>query len=94
MTIALAKPQAPPKVHDLKTWPIVFDAVATRAKTFEIRKDDRGYQVGDILLLREWDPETEEYSGRKVRALVTYLLPGGRFGIQQGFVCMSIKRLP
>ena len=84
----------PQAVHILKTWPVVFDALLTRAKSFEVRKDDRDFAVGDMLELREWDNEIEEYTGRSMRALVTYLLPGGLFGIEAGFVCMSIRRLP
>ena len=45
--------------HDLKTWSPFYAAVASGAKTFELRKDDRNYSVGDVLLLREWDPLSE-----------------------------------
>lgn len=44
------------QAHELKCWPESFEAIATGVKTFEIRKDDRGYRVGDYLLLREWKP--------------------------------------
>ncbi len=93
MTVALARGETP-KMHELKTWPIVFDALLLRAKTFEVRKDDRGYAVGDKLVLKEWSPDTKTYTGRTMRALITYLLPGGRFGIEAGYVCMSIRRMP
>jgi hypothetical protein len=42
--------------HDLKIWPQYFVEVAAEQKTFEIRKNDRDYQVGDVLRLREWEP--------------------------------------
>lgn len=42
--------------HVLKTWPGPFAAVRDGLKTFEWRRDDRGYEVGDVLRLREWDP--------------------------------------
>lgn len=42
--------------HKLKIWPRMFDAVRRGDKTFEIRKNDRDYQTGDILELEEWDP--------------------------------------
>lgn len=37
--------------HRLKLNDRYFDAVANGTKTFEIRKDDRGYRVGDTLVL-------------------------------------------
>lgn len=78
-------------IHELKTWPKYFKRVYFGEKTFEIRKDDRDYQPGDVLQLKEYDPETKEYTGRQTFATVTYLLPGGQFGIEEGYVVMSIK---
>ncbi len=48
-------------VHKLKLFPEYFDAVANGIKTFEIRKNDRDYKVGDTLRLYEFDPEEEEF---------------------------------
>lgn len=47
--------------HELKTWPEFFEATKRAHKRFELRRDDRpeGFQVGDELLLKEWDPATE-----------------------------------
>jgi len=39
--------------YDLKILPQYFNAVEDGSKPFEIRRNDRDYQVGDILLLRE-----------------------------------------
>ena len=47
--------------HSLKCWPDEFAAVLDGSKTHEYRRDDRGgYEVGDILVLREWFPTTIE----------------------------------
>lgn len=41
--------------HELKIHPKFYCRVADGSKTFEIRNDDRGYQPGDTVLLKEWD---------------------------------------
>lgn len=54
------------KVHELKIWPSFFRAVSEGTKTYEIRKDDRGFEVGDVLLLLEFRAHVGEYTGRKI----------------------------
>jgi len=76
--------------HKLKAWPDPFQALWDGRKTFEWRQDDRDFQVGDTLELGEWIPENKSYTGRYIRAEVTYALRGS-FGIPEGFVIMSIK---
>ena len=52
-----------PITHDLKIWPEHYDAIKRGDKTFEIRHTfDRNFKVGDTLILREWNPTTEEYT--------------------------------
>jgi hypothetical protein len=80
-----------PSVHDLKCWPQFFEAVASGEKRFELRENDRNYRVGDTLLLHEWSPNGDGYSGRTVRARVTYVLHGGSFGLLRNHVCMFIE---
>lgn len=75
--------------HALKTWPAYFDAVADGRKRFEVRSTrDRTFTVGDVLVLREWDHNTETYSGRSVRVVVTFVL-GAPFA-PEGNVILSI----
>ncbi len=76
--------------HQLKVWPEPFDALADGTKLFEFRKDERSYRVGDELVLDEWDPDDERYTGRSLRRTITYLLRGPAFGIPQGFICLSL----
>jgi len=82
--------------HTLKCWPEYFAAVKNGTKTFEIRRDDRGFKVGDILVLQEWespaDGRASKYLGTKVRVEVTYIthFPDG---LRPGYVAMGIHKL-
>lgn len=76
--------------HELKCWPEFFRHIVSGAKTFELRRDDRGYRAGDELLLREWS-KSGGYTGREMQVEVTYLLSGPVMGIAEGWVCMAIR---
>lgn len=80
-------------VHSLKTLPPYFDAVATGLKRFELRRDDRGVQTGDVLHLVEWDGSAEAYTGRGLTAVVTYALRGPAFGLAEGWCILSLDRV-
>lgn len=60
------------KTHELKIYPKYFKAILDGKKTFEIRKDDRDFQVGDSIVLKEWD--NIKYSGREIQAIIKYML--------------------
>ena len=80
------------KKHELKILPQYFQAVWDGIKTFELRKDDRDYQPGDILVLKEWDGE--KYTGSALCAKVTYILQNAeRYGLESGYVIMGIRRI-
>jgi hypothetical protein len=71
-----------PKNHVIKCWTGYFDAVRAGRKTFEVRKDDRDYQEGDAVTLLDFDPVTEQLSGRQEVRRIGYLaraglIPGG-----------------
>jgi len=53
-----------------KTWPEYFEKVLSGEKTAEIRLADFYVDVGDVLILEEWDPSTKEYTGRKIEKVV------------------------
>lgn len=81
------------KTHELKTWPVYFDAVWMGDKKFEARLNDRGFNPGDRLILKEYDPESNTYSGRHITAYVSYRLPGGRCGIASDYCVMSLMNI-
>lgn len=76
-------------VHELKILQKYYKHVLSGEKKFEIRKDDRDYDVGDIILLREWDGES--YTGRQVYKRITYILRDAeKFGLKKGYCILSL----
>lgn len=63
-------------VHKLKLSSIYFNDILENNKNFEVRKDDRHYEVGDYLYLREFLPPTAEYTGKEILAKVIYVYRG------------------
>ena len=57
-----------------KVWPEFFQKILDKTKTFELRLADFECNPGDSLVLREWNPETKEYTGRVLEKKVTYVL--------------------
>lgn len=90
--------------HRLKLNERYFDAVANGIKTFEIRKNDRDYKVGDTLVLREVNDDDKflTYADHnlgmnlnyEVKVAVTYVLTHDEFeGIKEGYVALGIRRV-
>lgn len=80
-------------IHQLKTWPIYFDSVKRGEKTFELRTNDRNFLAGDTVILRRFDPTTQEYTGEKIEAYVPYVLYGKdiSMGLKEDFCILSLK---
>ena len=77
-------------IHELKTWPGPFEAVRAGRKTFEWRKADRPFEIGDQVRLLEWDPIDERYTGRMFHAFVGYVLRAPAFGVPEGYCVFSL----
>jgi len=75
--------------HELKTWPQYFAAVRSGKKRFEIRRNDRDFSVGDILVLREFDPDSDAYTGQIEERQITFLLSEEDYGVIHGFVAIG-----
>ncbi len=76
------------RVHQLKTVEPYFSAVECGDKTFEVRKFDRDYQIGDLLWLSHYDPNTDKL-GRVVIKRITYMLTDKPY-VPDGYVVMGI----
>lgn len=78
--------------HELKILPEYFSEVKAGRKNFEIRRNDRDYRVGDILILKEY--RKGKYTGEEVRRKVTYIYHGdGTYGLSEGFAVLSIEEV-
>ena len=82
------------KTHELKTWPVFYKSIIDGTKTFEVRQNDRDFQLGDILLLREYDPDAEQYTGAKTERVITYILGDNPFFQLNAMVILGISPLP
>lgn len=90
------------RIHELKVATQYFDPLRSGEKCFDVRRDDRGFQRGDVLILRRWGGGTRltYLSGdRAVRKnfadtvwrRVTWILTGGQFGIEPGYVVLGLE---
>lgn len=85
--------------HILKEQPDPFLAVEIGAKTSEFRKYDRNFQVGDDLILMEWNPSIgfcspkyesiPKWTGRAIRKTISHIQTG--FGIPEGYCVLSLR---
>lgn len=87
------------KIHNLKIESQYFDSINRGHKTFEIRKNDRGYSTLDILILNEYsdrDPSTNmelgefKPTGRQLAVRVVYIT---NYMQKDGYVVMGIERI-
>ena len=77
-------------IHELKILPEFFADVITGKKTFEVRKLDRPFHVGDLLALNEFDPKTKCYTGNSCLVYIDYILSDNEY-CKNGYAVMSIK---
>lgn len=75
--------------HYLKIYPEYYEAVASKDKPFEVRKNDRNYKVGDKLILREG---YGRFTGRYITADVSYILDKQPF-CPKGYVILGLKNI-
>ncbi|MCB1429596.1 MAG: DUF3850 domain-containing protein [Nitratireductor sp.] len=97
-----------PRTHILKVKHEYMDALKSGEKPFEVRRDDRGFQKGDELVLCRYGTDWLHQSGfmndrgdvvssypdikgvDSIKRTITYVLTGGQFGIEPGFVVLGL----
>ncbi|OGZ17982.1 MAG: hypothetical protein A2V72_00615 [Candidatus Nealsonbacteria bacterium RBG_13_37_56] len=57
-----------------KIWTEYFELIESGKKRFELRLADFDIKEGDILILQEWNPDTKEYTGRKIEKKIDYIM--------------------
>ena len=77
------------KTHYKKLVQPFFDDVWDGKKMFELRKNDCNYTVGDLIVLKEYDPMNDTYSGREIEAFITYILQDYE-GLEEGYCILGI----
>lgn len=58
---------------ELKVDKEFFEKILSGDKNFEIRLGNKEFNKGDILVIMEKDPNTNELTGRKIEKIVTYV---------------------
>lgn len=82
-------------MHELKTNPEFFRKVWKGIKTAEIRFDDRDYQTGDMVILKEWKPRKKVFTGYEKTIKVTDVLRLARVipGVDYRWVMLSFEEI-
>lgn len=61
-------------IIEKKTWPEIFEKVKNGEKNFDVRLADFKCSPGDVLVLKEWDPKTEIYTGQTIKKKVKFIM--------------------
>ena len=74
--------------HELKIRESYFAAVKDGTKTFEIRENDRGFQKGDEVVLREISDIDNTYTGNSIEVRITYVT---NYNQKENWVALGFK---
>ncbi|MGI1820044.1 DUF3850 domain-containing protein [Lactobacillus johnsonii] len=77
-------------IHELKILPEYYKAQVEGKKNFEIRKNDCNYKIGDKLVLKEYDPETNSFTGQSFVTEITFITD---YQQKDGYVVLGTKDL-
>ena len=85
------------RTHELKSWPEYFTMVMSDLKLFELRKNDRDFRVGDLVVLEEFRPGVGTYTGRQQEIEITYIIRDDDMvavdGLTSGYCIFGFKKV-
>lgn len=76
--------------HELKTKPEYFERTIRGDKDFEVRYNDRDFQSGDMIVLREYDENNAVFTGRQKKGIIKYILHSFP-GLNDNYVVLGIN---
>lgn len=82
------------KTHELKIWPDHFEDIENGKKPFDVRYNDRNYLPGELLYLREWNPNGTGYTGRECTKKITHVMRSDHrigVGLRDEFVVLGLS---
>lgn len=80
--------------HELKIIQKNFVPMASGLKNFYLKRVDKSYKPGDLLVMREWSDIMCNYSGRTLTYLITYIYEGcGQYGLAPGYCVLGLRRV-
>jgi hypothetical protein len=88
-----------PNVHHVKSWAQYFGPITTDQRTHDLRRNDRDYKVGDTMILEEFDPTTQKYTGQKCEVEITSMTSMSQpcavssEALDPAFCILSIRRV-
>lgn len=79
------------KTIEKKILPEYFNEILKGNKAFELRKDEDNIQVGDHIVLNEFDGS--EFTGRSITTTVSYVLRDvPQYGLMEGYCIIGLDR--
>ena len=82
------------KIHELRCDFELFPDCVEGRKRFDIRKNDRGFRVGDVLkMLQTNRHDRDSYTGHHAFFSVDYIIQDSNYGLKDGYCVMGITML-
>jgi len=77
------------RTHQVKVWREFWPQTVGGRQPFQIRRNDRDFQAGDQLELREWDKSLHQYTGARAEVTVQAIYHGIP-GLEPGYAALVI----